>query len=332
MRLRVVRAVAFSTMLVGSLAAPRPARADDTTEARSHFLRAVDLFKEGDFRVALIEFQRAYDAAPNYKVLYNVGQTCLELQDYACALKAFRGYLDGGARELPAARRSQVESEITKLETRVARVEIAVNVDGADITIDDVSVGKSPLKEPVLVGAGRRKIVASKAGFVPASNVIDVAGGDRPRIQLGLGEPTAIVAPVPTDVNRPLPAPNSVEGATTGSPTVRTTNAPSTAFWIGVTATGVLAVGTGVLGGLAVASKNTFDSRVARTGVTTKEVDDARTKTRTLALATDITGGVAIAAAVTTVVLALTTHRTRVAEESAHLVIGPGSVGYVAHF
>ncbi len=92
------------------MASAAPARAD-TDDARSHFTRAVELFKEGDFRAALIEFQRAYDASPNYKVLYNLGQTNLELQDYAGALRAFRGYLDGGGRDIPAARRTQVEAD-----------------------------------------------------------------------------------------------------------------------------------------------------------------------------------------------------------------------------
>ena len=100
------RGFVASMLAFTMVATPLAARADNTEEAKSHFQRAVDLFHEADFRAALIEFQRAYDAAPNYKVLYNLGQTAQELQDYAGALKAFRGYLDGGGREIPAARRT----------------------------------------------------------------------------------------------------------------------------------------------------------------------------------------------------------------------------------
>src|SRR5690349_16550442 len=106
MRARFIGSLVAVAVFGATLATPLPARAD-TEEAKSHFQRAVELFHEADFRAALIEFQRAYDAAPNYKVLYNLGQTSLELQDYAGALKAFRGYLDGGGREIPAARRTQ---------------------------------------------------------------------------------------------------------------------------------------------------------------------------------------------------------------------------------
>src|ERR1700679_4128277 len=100
-----MRARLVSSLLVAALLAAPSVHADGTEDARSHFTHGVELFKEADFRAALIEFQRAYDAAPNYKVLYNLGQTSLELQDYAGALKAFRGYLDGGANQIPAARR-----------------------------------------------------------------------------------------------------------------------------------------------------------------------------------------------------------------------------------
>jgi hypothetical protein len=49
---------------------------------------------------------------------------------------------------------------------------------------------------------------------------------------------------------------------------------------IGLGTTGVLAVGTGVLGALALRSKSTFDSRVQQVGVTTQQVDDAQPNTR----------------------------------------------------
>ena len=316
----IMRGFVASVVAFAIATAPLSARAD-TEEAKSHFQRAVELFHESDFRAALIEFQRAYDAAPNYKVLYNLGQTSLELQDYAGALKAFRGYLDGGGREIPAARRTQVEADLKRLESRVARVEIAVNVEGADITVDDVSVGRSPLRDAVLVGAGRRKIAATKAGLSTATRVVDIASGDKPKVSLELVEQTPQVITVTTQP----------DGTTTqklpeqkAQVTMRTTTGPSTGFWIGFVATSALAVGTGVLGGLALASKSTFDSRVQQVGATTQQIDDARNETRAFALATDIVGGVAIVTAITTVVLALTTHSTHVIREGVLVV--PGGV------
>jgi hypothetical protein len=300
------------------------AHADSKDQARAHFERGVELFREGDFRAALIEFQRAYDASPNFKVLYNLGQTNLELQDYAGALKAFRGYLDGGGRSIPAARRAQVEADLRRLESRVAHLEVTVNVPDADITVDDVSVGRSPLRAPVLVSEGRRKIIASKAGMAPVSRVIDVAGGDNPKITLQIVEPNT---PAPVVVNVPTPEkPENPQPQPLQPAPVRTTTSPSTGFWIGVGLTGAFAVATGVLGGVALGSKSTFDAKINQVGVAPTDIDSARNQTRTFAVATDISLGVTIAAAITTVVLAFTTSKKHVVEDhgpSAHLLVGP---------
>ena len=324
MKARFVASVLAFAMFTASM----PARANGTEDARSHFTRAVELFKEGDFRAALIEFQRAYDAAPNYKVLYNLGQTSLELQDYASALKAFRGYLDGGGKDISPQRRAQVEGDLKKLESRVARLEITVNVEGADVTIDDVSVGKSPLREPVLVSEGRRKIAATKAGLTPTTRVVDVAGGDRPKITLELGEPPSPQVITVTQPSHEVGA-QPVVVTQPAAPAVHTTTGPSTAFWIGLSITGAAAVGTGVLGAMALSAKSTFDDRVNQIGVTTAQVDQARNQTRAFALATDITGGVAIAAAITTIILAFTTHSTHVVREGkqTRFFVGPGGIG-----
>jgi len=322
------------TLVAGAsiaFAAPSVAHAQNgapTEQARSHFARGVELFKEGDFRAALIEFQRAYDAAPNYKVLYNLGQTSLELQDYAGALKAFRGYLDQGGKDVPAQRRAQVETDLHKLESRIARVEVTVNVEGADVLVDDVPVAKTPLREPLIVSEGRRKITVSKTGLAPVSRVVDIAGGDRPTVTLELGESGTAQKEPP-----PPPPPNPLQNAPIlePGPAAPTRGGPSTGFWVGLTVTGALGVATGVLGTLALFAKADFDSKVSQLDVTTQQVDDARSKTRAFALATDITGGVAIAAAITTVVLAFTTSSKKESEH-AHAVVGPGSLGIAGSF
>src|ERR1700748_2626156 len=57
------------------------ARDAATERARIHFKNGVDFYREHNFRAALIEFKRAYKAAPHFKLLYNLGQASLELQE-----------------------------------------------------------------------------------------------------------------------------------------------------------------------------------------------------------------------------------------------------------
>ena len=141
------------------------------------FDRGVLLFNEGDFRAALVEFRRAYEMTGNYKMLYNVGQTEYELQDYAGALKSFQRYLEAGGTEIESGRRAEVEGEVKGLGARVAHLKITSNVDGAEVLIDDVLIGKTPLAEPVLVSIGRRKVTLQKDGAVSAPRVVEVRIG-----------------------------------------------------------------------------------------------------------------------------------------------------------
>ena len=60
---------------------------------------------------------------------------------------------------------------------------IRSNVDDAEISIDDVPVGHTPLSAPLVVGAGRRRIVLSALG-VQQSRIVDLAGGDNTTIDL----------------------------------------------------------------------------------------------------------------------------------------------------
>ena len=147
-------------------------------EAAAHFDRGVKLYDEQDWRAALIEFERAYAVSPHYRVLFNIAQCRYQLRDYVGALAAFQKYLAEGAAEIPAARRDQAQATVDELKGRIAQVRVTTDVAGAQIVVDDAPVGTTPLAGPVLVSAGRRRIVATKAGRASAERVVDVAGQD----------------------------------------------------------------------------------------------------------------------------------------------------------
>ncbi|HEX9294725.1 MAG TPA: hypothetical protein VF881_02790 [Polyangiaceae bacterium] len=304
-------------------------------EGRTRFRRGVDFFKEGDYRAALIEFKRAYELAPNYKLLYNLGQTSLELQDYASALRSFERYLSEGGKEIAAARRAQVEGEIERLKRRVARVEVTTNVPDAEIFVDDVSVGRTPLPAPLAVSAGRRKISALKGGLT-AVRIIDVAGGDSTAVSLEILEPAAPSAAAP-----PSTAPRTSPSEATRSPTTASATSPSvtpvapqassgnTAFWIGITATGALAAGSAAAGILTLQAKKDFDSNLKQYPGDPQAITDARDKTRTLALVADVLGGAAIVAGGLTIIAALSGgSSSKERTQALRVDIAPG--GFVA--
>lgn len=289
-------AAALLAMGAPALAEPPPGASSSSSsssaqEAGTRFRHGVDLFKEADFRGALIEFRRAYQTAPNAHVFYNIAQCHLELQDYAGALRAFERYLAEGGAEIQAPRRAAVEIEIGKLKPRVAHVQIACNVAGAEIRIDDDIVGTTPLAQPIIVSAGRRRISAEKPGMPLTTRVVDVAGGDSLDIALEVREPTA-TAPTPSPVRAAL-VPQEPSGG-------------RTAMWVGWTATGALAIGAGVTGFLALRAKNDLNAQQNAFPASAADLGTAQSRMRAFALTTDILAGAAVIAGGVSIYLTLT--------------------------
>jgi hypothetical protein len=306
-------------MLVLSLAmASRPvfAAPDEPTtseraieEARARFQKGVQLFREASFEGALAEFRRAYQLAPSYRILYNIGQVQFELHDHVEALKAFRQYLSEGGTEIAADRRAQVEADIQKLEGRVAYVEVSTNADGAQVLIDDVPVGVSPLKGPVLVNSGPRRIAVSKAGYGATARNVTVAGGDRVKVALDL-----------SDSASPRPPESSVRrspGKDSGS------SSSHTAVWIGVGTTAVLAVGTGAFALVTRDAKSEFDQELQRYPTTKARIDDARSRMKTYAAITDGLGAATIVSGVVTLLIAVSSGGTKAQQGTDTIRIAP---------
>lgn len=263
----------LATVLAVSLGGPLERAAwagDSAAEASEHFKRGVDFSKDGDFEAALVEFKRAYERSPNYRVLYNLGQTSRELRDYAGALRFLRRYLAEGGSDAP--KRDKVEACIRELEGMVATLSIEVNVAGAEVAVDDVVVGAAPLSEPVMVSAGKRKVSARRAGYLPVQRYLEVAGTDTKKVVLEL-----------TSLKQPVAA--------------------SPAPWIALAGTSAAAVVTGVLSGLAFSAKSDFQGALGAFPADRGDIDAKRSKMRALAISADVFGGLTAAGAAATIAL-----------------------------
>lgn len=146
-------------------------------QASQHFFRAVELFNDEDYSAALFEFNLAYQIAPNYRVLYNIGLCQLELHDYADAKKSLEQYLAQGGDELGNARREIVSKKLRQLDNRTGYLSVKSNVKSAEVVIDDETVALTPVAEPILVNLGRHRITLRKRGYVEESKVGQVAAG-----------------------------------------------------------------------------------------------------------------------------------------------------------
>ena len=271
-----------------------PASASAQDEAASRFKKGLELFKEGDYQAALIELRRANELAPNYNVLYNIGQVYFQLQDYPNALRSLERYLAEGGKGVDARRKIEVEKDIEKLESRVANLEITVNVPDAEVTIDDVSAGKSPLPKTVLVGAGRHRIVVSRAGFGSVTRIVEIASAELQKVPVELIEsPVAPDKPPPSLAPAPAPPPQVSPMIAPLEPRRPPARAVPVALWA---VTGGLAAGAVVTGVLTLGASSELKSLRTSEAPTWRGLEDARSKTQTLALVTDILTGCAVVA------------------------------------
>jgi Tetratricopeptide repeat/PEGA domain len=334
MKMRAASMCLLLLAAVGAPAAARPKKAPANaaapappSPAQQRFQRALDLYQEGNLDAARAELQRAYEMAPTYKLLYNLGQIYYELHDYPAALAAFEKYLSEGAGKVPEARRLQVESDIEKLKARVARIAVAADVPQADVSVDDVVVGSTPLAAPIVVSAGRRKITVTKNGYVPFTRWIEVAGGDSSEVDVDLEEASSRPAAPATPV-----AVSRVADTQPPDATRRDGGRSSGWLWAGWVAAGTFAIGAGVGGALAYAASRELKSERSQLGANRADLDRKAGEVRDLSLAADICGGLAIAAAGVTLVLTLSRGHESPERASVRLVPGPGSLGVAGTF
>jgi hypothetical protein len=155
-----------------------PAGANVEEDAAVRFKQGLKLFDDGDYTLALVEFERAYQLAPNYRALYNIALVNAQLGRYAAAKRALEQYLrDGGAAVAPE-RQAQVRSRLAELKLRTATLDVSTNVPGAEILLDGKPLEVSPLHGPVLIDAGEHTLRTSAEGYEPLLRTLTLAGAD----------------------------------------------------------------------------------------------------------------------------------------------------------
>jgi hypothetical protein len=258
------------------VARPAPASVvseERAQEARARYERGLQLYNDGASEGALVEFERAYQLAPSYRLLYNIALIRFQLNDYAQALKAFQEYLADGGAEIASVRRSEVERHLANLKNKVGRVKLTSAARGADVSVDDVVVGKIPLAEVLVLNPGRRRITITRGGL-SSTTVVSVAGQDSLNVELSLDSPT----PPPASHVRPAASPS---------------HAPAYISW---SVTAGLAAATTVVGVLALGAMSDLDQERRRVPTTRTQLDMADTKMTRLALASDILAGATVLA------------------------------------
>lgn len=279
--LRHSAALLFCLALPTLSAAQSEFSAERKQKASEHFDRGVELYSEGNLDAALVAFERAYELAPTYHVLYNLGQIQAERHEYVAALELFEKYLADGDSSISAERKAQTREEVSKLRERVAELWVDTNVEDAQLFVDDKLVGSLPLSQNVLVNPGVSRLRVEKDGYRTATRSVKVTSGERLSVEVLLGEPTH--------------KPEARDDGPTQAPTPDKT-ASYRPFWIS-SAAAVLAGGTALTFGLLTrAADRDLTSELGNFPLRASNVDAQRSKIKMYAGLTDGFGAATVVA------------------------------------
>ena len=282
----------LSLFLVTSvLVSTTPVRADETAsnpvsnepavgEARRRFQRGVELYHEGSDAAALAEFNKAYQLAPNYKILFNIAEVQVERHDYVAALRLFQKYLEQGGDAVAPERRDRIEQQIKALRNRVGELSITTNVSGAELVVDGVSAGELRDGLPVLVNAGLRQLQLRKPGYAASVRTVSVAGGERVRLEWELKREAAASSAAPS-------SPAAAHVASAPRLSVSDESASRLPMWVSLASTGVFAGAAVTLGILTSRSNDDLDRKLEKLPEDRAATADARADLKRNALLTD---------------------------------------------
>ena len=184
-----------------------------TALARERFLEGVKAYDAGHYEDARSLFLQAYALKRHPAVLLNLGQAELKTNHTVEGGNHLQQFL----REDKAATPDQVDGAkkgIAEARKTTGHVIVIVDVDGAQVAVDGVAAGTTPLLDPVFVSPGEHTITATAQGKTATSKAT-VARGSATPVTLGL-QALGVVPPPPTAAP-PGTAPGTNEPAPSGT-------------------------------------------------------------------------------------------------------------------
>jgi hypothetical protein len=203
-----------------------------------------------------------------------------------------------------------VESNVKVLRSRVGQLIIVTVPVGAEVTVDDRPIGRTPFDKPIVVGVGHLKVGAATPGRPAVTRYIDVAADDTVSMTLELSPPVVSKAPSLPAAPDPAEVPPSPSHA----------RAWRTAGWI---ATGALAAGAIGMGVLAYRASNDLKDERRSYPTTSAVLNHKANVTKTLAVVADSLAAAAIVVGGVTLYSTLSAGKE---ETSTRVMVGFGGL------
>jgi hypothetical protein len=130
------------------------------------------------YEKAYREFKAAYDDSPSWKILGNLGIVAQELERDGEAIEAYKGYLEGGRKELSLDEKKQFKRDLALLESGLTTLTLRTLPDGAWIVDERLPEAGTPIVNrygptsgplELRVRAGHHRLRAELRGYEDAT-------------------------------------------------------------------------------------------------------------------------------------------------------------------
>ncbi len=211
--------IAATLVALAALLPPQGAFAQtlpDSALDESVVEKSRELYREANEHVQRKEWAKAraallaaWSLGRHYSIAANLGECELALGRHRDAAE----YLDFALRSWGTAypeAKQKAQTMMDEALKRVAVVEVVSTVEGADITVDGVVMGRTPLEAPLFLEPGSHELDIWRPGVPHDAKTVNLTAGERTRIQIGSApKDPKPGSPEPEHDKRPEPTGNA---------------------------------------------------------------------------------------------------------------------------
>lgn len=221
------------------------ARADDAERAEELFRAGNAAFAEDDLHAAYDAYRAAWSLRQSFDIACNLGRTEAELmlsRDAATHLHYCVRTFSASSRSEFRGAQERFRTLFDSVRTKVGAFSISTYPEGAQVEVDGVSWGTSPLAAPVFVDPGSHRVLVRLAGYPAVERVLSVDAGGTLALRVDLTVEEGPTAPPPapapiaakSSLQPALPAPIAADRGFGARGAVVLTGAALTAVGLGV--------------------------------------------------------------------------------------------------
>ena len=170
----------------GSAAPAGAAPAPPKDQADALFKKGLAAYDKGDFQEASTSWQAAWALKQTFDIAGNLGLVELKLGKFRDAAE----HLDYAVKHFPPteaqARRAGIQAKFAEARAQIGGLQITSVTAGADVLVDQVRVGTTPLGGEIFVLPGTHTIELVHRDYKPASQTIQVEKGSTKIVALTL--------------------------------------------------------------------------------------------------------------------------------------------------